>query len=90
MFDGSVVPNAAQKVADELTALAEKTKRIVFVSDDIHSDACRYDAVTEEYRKGLAFIGRRLADVCDSVLEIAAGNVITHKSNEKLPCFEHC
>jgi adenosylcobinamide kinase/adenosylcobinamide-phosphate guanylyltransferase len=77
--DGSVVPNAAQKVADELTALAERVEHIVFVSDDIHSDACLYDAVTEEYRKGLAFVGRQLVGVCDSVLEMSAGNIIIHK-----------
>jgi len=79
MFDGSVVTNAAQKVADDLTTLAKKTGHIVFVSDDIHSDARSYDAVTEEYRKGLAFIGRKLAGVCDSVLELSAGNIIVHK-----------
>jgi len=80
MFDknGTVIPNAAQKVAEDLTALAKKTDHIVFVSDDIHSDARFYDAVTEEYRKGLAFIGRKLAAICDTVLELSAGRIITH------------
>ena len=92
MFEknGSVVPNAAKKVAGELTSLAKKTKHIVLVSDDIHSDARLYDAVTEEYRKGLAFISRKMTGVCDLVLEISAGNIITHKSYEKNPCSERC
>lgn len=78
--DGSVVPNAARKVTDELILLAGKTKHIVFVSDDIHSDLGLYDAVTEEYRKGLALIGRKLVGICDCVLEMTAGNIITHSS----------
>ncbi len=78
--DGSVIPNAAQKVAEDLTLLVKKIKNIVFVSDDIHSDARFYDTLTEEYRRGLALIGRKLARVCDSVLEVSAGNIIVHKS----------
>ena len=76
--DGSIVPNAAQKVAEDLTLFAGKTEHIVFVTDDIHSDGGPYDTITEEYRKGLTFIGRKLAGVCDSVLEVSAGNIITH------------
>jgi len=76
---GGLVPNAARKVADDLVALAAGTSHIVFVSDDIHSDAALYDVVTEEYCKGLAFIGRKLAGLCDSVLEVSAGNIIIHK-----------
>ena len=88
--DGSVVPNAAQKIAHDLVLLAERTEHVVFVSDDIHSDACLYDVATEEYRKGLAYIGRRLAGVCDSVLEMSAGIIVPHKSYEKFPCSERC
>lgn len=77
--DGTLVPNAAQKVAEDLALFVRKVKNIVFVSDDIHSDACFYDAITEEYRRGLALIGRKLANVCDSVLEVSAGNIIAHK-----------
>ena len=84
--DGSFLPNAALKVAGDLMVLAERAGHIVFVADDISSDACFYDAVTEEYRKGLAFIGRKLAGVCDFVLEVSAGNIITHRSNGTLPC----
>ncbi len=81
MFEkkGRVIPRAAEKVAEDLMLLVKKVKNIVFVSDDIHSDACLYDAITEEYRKGLALIGRKLASVCDSVLEASAGNIIVHK-----------
>ena len=77
--EGTVVPNASRKVADDLRQLAEKVKNIVFVSDEIHSDASLYDPVTNEYRKGLAHIGKTLAQVCDYVLEAVCGNLIVHK-----------
>ena len=81
MFDryGNVPSVAPQKVAEELTQLTTKIDNIVFVSDYIYSDAARYDPLTEEYRRGLAFVDRTLANVCDSVLELSGGNVITHK-----------
>lgn len=82
MFDrqGNIMPDAPRKIAGELTELAEKVDDIVFVSDYIYSDACLYDPLTEAYRKGLAMIDRILARICDSVLELSAGNIIHHKS----------
>ena len=81
MFDanGSADPEAPEKIAGDLTALVEKIENIVLVSDDIYSDACVYDTLTESYRKGLALIDRTLAGLCDMVLEISGGNTITHK-----------
>lgn len=70
---------AAQRCADELVAFAQKVKHAIFVSDYIYSDAERYDEATEQYRKCLAQIDRRLADVCDTVVEVAAGQYIIYK-----------
>lgn len=73
---------AVQRVADGLLELCSRLGdkgNIVFVSDYIYSDAALYDEVTEEYRKGLAFIDRALARVCDGVAEVCAGNVTWHK-----------
>ena len=61
---------AAERCADEL---------VLFVSDYIYSDAERYSESTEIYRKCLADIDRRLANVCDTVVEVSAGQVTIHK-----------
>lgn len=50
-----------------------------FVSDYIYSDAERYSDSTEMYRKCLASLDRRLAAVCDAVVEVTAGQLTIHK-----------
>ena len=69
----------ARRCADELEAFAGTVRHAVFVSDSIFSDAGRYDPGTEQYRKSLADADRRLAKVCDTVLEVTAGQVLVHK-----------
>ena len=71
---------AANRCADELVAFAHTVRHAVFVSDYIYSDAERYSESTEMYRKCLADIDRRLAKVCDTVIEVSAGQPIIHKS----------
>lgn len=70
---------AADRCAGELVTFAKTVKHAVFVSDYIYSDAERYDAATQSYRKSLAEADRRLAEVCDTVVEVAAGQTIIHK-----------
>lgn len=71
--------DAAQRCADEMIEFAGTVKNAVFVSDYIASDAERYSESTERYRRCLASIDCRLAAVCDTVVEVAAGNRIVHK-----------
>lgn len=78
-------PQAANRCADELIQFAPIVRHVVFVSDYIYSDAERYSESTEIYRKCLADIDRRLASVCDTVIEVSAGQAIIHKSR---PCEE--
>ena len=72
--------NAANRCAEELVEFARTVRHAVFVSDYIYSDAERYSESTEMYRKCLADIDRRLAAVCDTVIEVSAGQFIIHKS----------
>ena len=72
-------PDAAKRCIDGLLKVAEDAGNAVFVSDYLYSDAIRYDSFTEQYRADLAHIDRALADVCDTVIELCAGNVIVHK-----------
>ena len=72
---------AASRCADELVEFAHTVRHAVFVSDYIYSDAERYSESTEAYRKCLADIDRRLAKVCDTVIEVSAGQFIIHKGD---------
>ena len=72
-------PDAAKRCSDELVEFAGKVRHAVFVSDYIYSDAERYAETTERYRKCLADIDRRLAQVCDTVVEVSVGQYIVHK-----------
>ena len=72
---------AADRCADELIRFAKTVRHAVFVSDYIYSDAERYSESTEMYRKCLASIDRRLAAVCDTVIEVSAGKFIIHKGD---------
>lgn len=71
--------NGANRCADELIQFAGTVRHAVFVSDYIYSDADRYSESTEMYRKTLADIDRRLAKVCDAVIEVSAGQFVIHK-----------
>ena len=72
-------PEAAKRCCDELVEFAGKARHAVFVSDYIYSDAEMYSETTERYRKCLADIDRRLAQICDTVVEVSAGQNIVHK-----------
>ena len=72
-------PDAAKRCSDELVEFAGKVRHAVFVSDYIYSDAERHSETTERYRKCLADIDCRLACICDTVVEVGAGQYIIHK-----------
>ena len=72
---------AANRCADELVAFAHTVRHAVFVSDYIYSDAEAFSESTEMYRKCLVDIDRRLAKVCDTVIEVSAGQFIIHKGD---------
>ena len=72
---------AANRCADGLVEFAHTVRHAVFVSDYIYSDAERYSESTEAYRKCLADIDLRLAKVCDTVIEVSAGQFIVHKGD---------
>jgi len=77
-LDGSVDDKAHIRLTDDLLALAGKLCNFVIVSDYIYSDAVAYSELVEQYKKNLAYMDRRLAAVCDVVLEGCCGEVIVH------------
>ena len=77
--DGTVDEQAGERCARELAEFVRSVKNAVIVSDGIYSDAARYDQITELYRKSLAHVDRTLARVCDTVIEMTAGQQIIYK-----------
>jgi adenosylcobinamide kinase/adenosylcobinamide-phosphate guanylyltransferase len=71
--------DGVQRCGRELEEFAHRAGHVIFVSDYIYSDAERYSETTECYRKCLADIDRRLAKLCDVVVEVSAGQKIFHK-----------
>lgn len=71
--------DAAKRCADELTEFAGAVKNAVFVSDYIYSDAEDFSQSTQAYRRCLAQADRRLASVCDTVIEVCAGQYVCYK-----------
>jgi adenosylcobinamide kinase/adenosylcobinamide-phosphate guanylyltransferase len=82
LSDGTVNELGAEKTAKGLVQLTDNIKDIVMVSDYIYSDAFLYDTLTEKFRRALAEIDRRAAQICDVVLEITYAGVIVHKGGE--------
>ncbi len=76
--------DGAKRCAEELIRFAGTVRHAIFVSDYIYSDAERYSESTEMYRQCLADIDRRLAKICDTVVEVTAGQNIVHKGEVKL------
>ena len=77
--DGTMDLNCADRLSDELAEFAARTGNTVFVSDYIYSDARKFDDFTETYRKSLAQLDRKLADVCDQVIEVTFGMKYLYK-----------
>ncbi|MBQ8236664.1 MAG: bifunctional adenosylcobinamide kinase/adenosylcobinamide-phosphate guanylyltransferase [Oscillospiraceae bacterium] len=75
---------AADRCADELIRFAKTVRHAIFVSDYIYSDSERYSESTEMYRKCLADIDRRLAAICDTVIEVSAGQLTIHKGDLRI------
>ena len=78
----SINSHAHIKITADLTELLIKLDNIVIISDFIYSDAFHYDDLTEAYRRSLAHIDIQIARLCDMVIELSFGNIITHKGTE--------
>lgn len=77
--DDGVRTDAPELVAEALSQFVSRAPNTVLVSDFIYSDAMLYDELTEAYRRGLALVDRRMAGVCDNVIEAVSGQFIAHK-----------
>ncbi len=81
--DGTCDFDAGKRLERELSDFANRTGNTVFVSDYIYSDAVLFDKYTEEYRRALAGIDRKLASVCDEIIEVSYGMVYRYGRRER-------
>lgn len=70
---------AAERCVDELIGFARRVKNAVFVSDYIYADGMPYGEETKAYCRCLAQADRRLAQMCDTAVEVSAGQYIVYK-----------
>ncbi len=82
--EGTVDETAYLRVAEEIKTFLDKTEDIVVVSDYIYSDAFEYESLTEQYRKGLAFLDKTAAKQSDLVIEVVYGNPQVIKGDARL------
>lgn len=80
--DGSVNLLAGESICADLKGLVSQLDHITLVSDYLGSDAFFYDPLVEVFRSSLAKIDRMLAQTCDVVVEICAGQPIFHKGQD--------
>ncbi|MBQ7124231.1 MAG: bifunctional adenosylcobinamide kinase/adenosylcobinamide-phosphate guanylyltransferase [Oscillospiraceae bacterium] len=81
-MSGDINREAPFKVADDLSAFSDVAENVVFVSDNIFCDAAFYDEWTDSYREGLAYVDRKLAEICDVVAEFSCGQINFYKGAE--------
>lgn len=77
--DGTMHADAPEQVAQEVEALCQRCRKLVIVSDDLYTDARRFDRWTQRYCAGLAMICCRAAALCDVAVEVSAGVPICWK-----------
>jgi adenosylcobinamide kinase/adenosylcobinamide-phosphate guanylyltransferase len=77
--NGEIIKKPSINILNGLEQILLKVKNIIIVSDYIFNDAIQYDEITKNYQKELAIINRRLAEICDNVIECCFGNAKNHK-----------
>ena len=76
MFKGNeIFKDAYEKICRDLKVLMDKACNTVIVSDYIFNDSMDYDEITENYKKQLALINRKIAEDSNKVIECTFGNM---------------
>lgn len=70
---------AARRCTEDLVRFVGMVRHAVVVSDYIYSNDQTFDEGTHAYCRCLAELDRRLARVCDTVVEVCAGQYIVYK-----------
>lgn len=71
--DGALREDPAERIADAVRQIAEKTERTVVVTNDVGSDGICYEAGTAAYIRSLGRLNQKLAQLADTVIECVYG-----------------
>ena len=77
---GGTAGDPLETVWRGIEALAGRCGHMLAVSNDVSADGATYHPETEAYRRNLAEINRRLAAMCEVVVETVCGIPVFHKS----------
>lgn len=75
--------NTGDRIFADILKLGEKTGKLIVVSDDIFRDGNIYTNETDTYMQMLGQLHIRIADVADTVTEVAAGIPCVRKGGVK-------
>ena len=78
-FEGAGFDGAETRILTDLSALAEKSRDLIIVTNELFSDGTSYPSETERYLTLLGKLNQSLAQRCDRVLEVVAGLPIVWK-----------
>lgn len=71
--------NTVNAVMEGIRSLREQTGDLVIVTNEIFSEAARYEGETEIYQRYLGEINQKLAVLSDQVVEVVYGIPVYHK-----------
>ncbi|MGL4847760.1 MAG: bifunctional adenosylcobinamide kinase/adenosylcobinamide-phosphate guanylyltransferase [Clostridium sp.] len=73
-----------EKIFSEIEELSKDVKNLIVVSDYIFSEAIVYDKMTEEYRKNLGYLNRKVSEIADISIYVTYGMIEIFKGKRKL------
>ena len=80
MFRGKeFYKDVSDDILSGILEIINNYKNVVIVSDYLFSDSIQYDCYTENFRKEIGVVNRKLAKIADTVVECSYGNIIYHK-----------
>ena len=80
MFRGKeFYKDVSDDILSGILEIINNSKNVVIVSDYLFSDSIQYDCYTENFRKEIGVVNRKLAKIADTVVECYYGNIIYHK-----------
>lgn len=80
MFRGKeFYKDVSDDILSGILEIINNSKNVVIVSDYLFSDSIQYDCYTENFRKEIGVVNRKLAKIADTVVECSYGNIIYNK-----------
>ena len=80
MFRGKeFYKDVSDDILSGILEIINNSKNVVIVSDYLFSDSIQYDCYTENFRKEIGVVNRKLAKIADTGVECSYGNIIYHK-----------